>query len=214
MDVTAGSELEQDNSDISGQAFHQLGQILTALTTLQGSFDSKIRYDEAKERQIAALHQELLTYRQGLYQQILRPVLTDLIGIYDEIASQVAASQSDDTVRGSGFLLEMVEGILERYGATKYVCEEDDYDRSRQQVIDVEPTHDVELNKRVARQLRPGFEVDAKVLRPEWVVAYRYAPDTENTILGLIPGQKKGEEPWRASMSTESIWVPRTLASP
>ena len=103
MDVTAGSELEQDNSDISGQAFHQLGQILTALTTLQGSFDSKIRYDEAKERQIAALHQELLTYRQGLYQQILRPVLTDLIGIYDEIASQVAASQSDDTVRGSGF---------------------------------------------------------------------------------------------------------------
>ena len=108
----------------------------------------------------------------------------------------------------------MVEGILERYGATKYVCEEDDYDRSRQQVIDVEPTHDVELNKRVARQLRPGFEVDAKVLRPEWVVAYRYAPDTENTILGLIPGQKKGEEPWRASMSTESIWVPRTLASP
>jgi len=48
-------------------------------------------------------------------------------------------------------------------------------------VIDVEPTGQAELNKRVARRLRPGFEMDGKPLRLEWVVAYTYTPDTENT---------------------------------
>ena len=177
MDVTAGSEPELDDSDISGHSI-QLERILEALAALQGAFDSKIRYDEAKESQIAALHQELETHRQGLYQQILRPVLTDLIGIYDEIANHVAADENGDPVDSAESLMEMVEGVLERYSVTRYCCEGEDIDRARQRVIDVESTDDAELNRRLARRLRPGFELDGKVLRPEWVIAYRYAPDT------------------------------------
>ena len=176
MDVTAGGEPELDDSDISGQSI-QLERILKTLVALQGSFDSKIRYDEAKERQIATLHQELEAHRQGLYQQILRPVLTDLIRIYDEIANHFAAEENGGPVGGSGSLLEMVEGVLERYSVTRYRCEGEDIDRARQRVINVESTGDVELNRRLARRLRPGFELDGRVLRPEWVIAYRYAPD-------------------------------------
>jgi molecular chaperone GrpE (heat shock protein) len=177
VNVTAGGEPELDDSDISGQSI-QLERVLKTLATLQGSFDAKIRYDEAKERQIAALHQELETHRQGLYQQILRPVLTDLIGIYDEIANHLAAGENGDPVGGAGSLLEMVEGVLERYSVISYRCEGDDIDRARQRVIDVESTDDAELNRRLARRLRPGFELDGKILRPEWVIAYRHAPDT------------------------------------
>ncbi len=181
MDVTTGGQVKQDNSDIPGQdvqPIQRLEQIHAALTALQGSFDSKIRYDEAKEHQIAALHQELEAHRRGLYQQILRPVLIDVIGIYDVIANQ-AADESRDSGCGAGFLLEMVEGVLERYGVTGYRCEGDGIDRSRQRVIDVKPTGDPEFGKRLARRLRPGFELDGKVLRPEWVVAYRYTSGAE-----------------------------------
>ena len=183
MDVTsAGNGLEPDNSDMPGQEAGLLDQVLGALTALQESFDAKIRYDEVKERQIAAQHQELEKHRQGLYQQILGPVLADLIGIYDEIAKQIADSDSDDAVREMSFLpglLEMVEEVLGRYGAAKFACEGDGIDRSRQRVIDVQPTDVAELGRRLARRLRPGFEAGGKVIRPEWVIAYRYTPDTE-----------------------------------
>jgi molecular chaperone GrpE (heat shock protein) len=142
-------------------------EIAVALTAMRESFDAKIRYDEAKERQIAALHEELEAYRRGMYQQIMRPVLTDLVGIYDEIAG------ADDP--GKNPLLDLVTETLLRYGVTAFTCEGDRVDRSRQQVIDVETTSDPELDRRIARRLRPGFELDSKTLRPEWIAAYRYA---------------------------------------
>jgi molecular chaperone GrpE (heat shock protein) len=151
--------------------------IVAALTALRESFDAKIRYDEAKERQIAALHEELQEYRRGMYQQIMRPVLTDLVGIYDEIAGEGNPGKSP--------LLDLVQETLLRYGVTAFTCEGEHIDRSRQQVIDVETTGDPELDRQVARRLRPGFELDGRILRPEWIAAYRYAD-------GLA-------DPWRMS---------------
>lgn len=142
-------------------------EIVAALNGLRESFDAKIRYDEAKERQIAALHEELQAHRRGMYQQVMRPVLTDLVGIYDEIAGEDNPDKNP--------LLDLVEETLLRYGVTAFTCEGDRVDRSRQQVIDVETTSDPELDRQVARRLRPGFELDGKILRPEWIAAYRYA---------------------------------------
>lgn len=164
--TTTGPGLED-----SAAAPPEPGPVLAALTNLKACFDSKIRYDEAKERQITALHQELESHRQGLYQQILRPVLIDLVGIYD-----AAAEQPEGDARE--FLLETVDVVLERYGVTSYTCEGDGVDRARQKVIEVEQTSDPDLNRRLARRLRAGFELDGRVLRPEWIAAYRYSPDT------------------------------------
>jgi|SRR5580698_932647 molecular chaperone GrpE (heat shock protein) len=137
-----------------------------ALSALRESFDAKIRYDEVKDRQIAAMHEELEVHRRGMYQQIMRPVLTDLVGIYDEIAGDDNPDKNP--------LLDLVEETLLRYGVTAFTCEGDRVDRSRQQVIDVETTSDPELDRQIARRLRPGFELDGKTLRPEWIAAYRY----------------------------------------
>ena len=180
MDAASG-QAEPGLEEIAaeeGQDSGLLSAILAELMALKGSFDGKIRYDEAKERQIAMLHQELESHRQGLYQQILRPVLTDLVGLYDEVANQ-----ADD----ASWMLEMIEVVLERYSVTKYQCDGDSVDRARQRVIDVEQTGDIELNRRVARRLRPGFVSGGNVIRPEWVIAYRYSPDELNT-----PAKERG----------------------
>jgi molecular chaperone GrpE len=150
--------------------------ILAELRDLRKCFDSKIRYDDAKERQIEALHEELQGYRQGLYQQIMQPIVMDLIGIYDEAAGQlVRISGGPDA--GLGLLAEMVEEVLARYGVVRYQVDSDAIDRSRQKVIGTRDTADPELAKRLARRVRSGFEIKGKVIRPEWVEAYRRVPD-------------------------------------
>jgi molecular chaperone GrpE (heat shock protein) len=173
VDAATATRPEQGDAAVSPQ---DPDPVLAALADLKESFDSKIRYDEAKERQITVLHQELESHRQSLYQQILRPVLTDLVGIYDEVANQ-SGVEPQTVARES--LLETIEVVLERYGVTTYTCEGDGVDRVRQRVIDVDRTSDPGLNRRLARRLRTGFEVSGKVLRPEWVVAYRYVPDKD-----------------------------------
>lgn len=165
--ATTATRPEQEDSAVSPQ---DPDSMLAALADLKEYFDSKIRYDEAKERQITALHQELESHRQGLYQQILRPMLIDLVGIHDEAAGQPESAAQE-------FLLETIEVVLERYGVTRYTCDGDGVDRTRQRVIEVERTSDPGLNRRLARRLRTGFELGGKVLRPEWVVVYRYVPD-------------------------------------
>jgi molecular chaperone GrpE (heat shock protein) len=156
---------EQDTSDV-----------LAELRELRECFDSKIRYDEVKERQIDALHEELQGFRQGLYRQIMQPVMNDLIGIYDEIADQLARP-ADGKTGGLDFLAEMVEEVLARYGVARYLVEGDVVDRSRQKVIGTQDTGDPGLSKLLARRVRPGFEMKGKVIRPEWVTAYRHVPD-------------------------------------
>lgn len=147
-------------------------EVLAALTALRAAFDAKIRYDEVREQRIAALHQELEEHRRGLYRQLMKPVLLDIIGLYDEIAKTGERA----------FLLDSVEEILRRYGVEAFACEDDTVDRSRQRVIDVTPAASKSDDRKVALRVRPGFEVDGKVLRPEWVVAYRYSSEeTEET---------------------------------
>jgi molecular chaperone GrpE (heat shock protein) len=170
-----------------------LAEILAELRELRERFDSKIRYDEAKERQIEALHEELQGYRQGLYRQILHPVLADLIGVYDEVAGQLSQANAASE-EGLKYLLEMVEMALDRHGAAKFTCEGDIIERSRQKVLNAEPTADPELDKRIARRLRPGFEFQGRVLRPEWVAAYRYEQASgaaeASTLAGPGPGHR------------------------
>jgi molecular chaperone GrpE len=172
---------ETSEQDVSADQRVVSGEILAGLRELRECFDSKLRYDQAKERQIDALHEELSGYRQGLYQQIMMPVMNDLIGIYDEVAGQLARLPDADP-GGLDFVFEMVETVLERYEVTRFSCEGEIIDRSRQKVIDTESTTDPELGKKLARRVRHGFEMKGKVIRPEWVVAYRY-----------VPGQAAGE---------------------
>lgn len=174
---SAETRPDQESSVALGPGADPLPELLLTLADLKEAFDSKIRYDEIKERQISELHKELESHRQGLYQQILRPVLMDLIAIYDEANNRHAGDGPAAGDRGS--LLEMIEVVLDRYGVTKYVCEGQGLDRSRQKVISVERTDEPALNRSLARRLRPGFEAGGKVLRPEWVIAYRYEADGE-----------------------------------
>lgn len=178
-------QLADDSGALSQADPDLLRRIAAAVGDLQESFESKIRYDEVREHQVQAMHQELDSHRKGLYQQILKPVLTDLVGVYDDISSALPKPGTTGTASladGEGRLIRMmaslrdsVEEILERNGVTAFTAEGDVIDRSRQRVIELTGTDQPDLDRRLAARLRPGFELDGRVLRPEWVTAYRYS---------------------------------------
>jgi molecular chaperone GrpE (heat shock protein) len=161
-----------------------LERLLAAVTGLQRAFESKIRYDEVRERHVEALHQELEAHRRGLYQKILQPLLTDLVGIYDDMTNVLQGLQAPEADHEGGpaevlartitSLRDSIEEILSRNGVTRFMVEGDIIDRSRQRVIEVTETEQQVLDRRVACRLRTGFELNGNAFRPEWITAYRY----------------------------------------
>lgn len=170
----------------------ELSAILAALErmdadvrNLERQFESKLKYDQTKDRVIDSLHQELQQYRQGLHFVLLRPVLVDLIALYDDLG-QIADSSAADAAESSAMQVMLrnlvsfqatVEEILWRQDVEAFTVEGHTFDGKRQRSIHVEPTSDKDQDRWVARRLRKGFAYQERVLRPEIVTTYRFAGD-------------------------------------
>jgi molecular chaperone GrpE len=156
------------------------------LEALHQDFEAKLKYDEAKDRQLDTLHRELQAHRDDLYFKILRPVLMDLIAMYDDLHSIVrhedgrdSADLSDGEVRmrrNLASFAETIEEILERYGVSAFADEAEVVSPQRQRSIKQIETSDAGQDRRIAERLRKGFCHGDKVLRPELVATYRAAP--------------------------------------
>src|SRR5437879_2106397 len=81
----AAPTAEYKNVELIEQTFQGMQQLLTTMQGLKQDFETKVKYDESKERMIDTLHSELQSYREGLHFKILRPLFIDLISLYDDI---------------------------------------------------------------------------------------------------------------------------------
>lgn len=157
-----------------------LTDVLAEVQGLREIFDSKIRYDEVRARQVEALHSELEQYRRGLTHEFLRPVLSDLVRLHDDLAAHAEGADEAGRPDGAARIAEYVRGSIEetlaRNGVESYTVDEPTVDRRLQKVIGVVATDDPGLHRTVAQRARPGFRFDDKILRPEWVHAYQFDP--------------------------------------
>ncbi|HZS75893.1 MAG TPA: nucleotide exchange factor GrpE [Ktedonobacteraceae bacterium] len=171
-------------STIPPQLLQTLQTLVTEMQELRRDFDTKIKYDESKERQVDSLYQELQTHREGLHFKILRPLFTDLIAVYDDFGklieslshNGVDSSQTLDNLRS---FQETIDDILRRNGAESYSLEEDSYTPVKQRVLQVIETNDPAQDKKIARRIRRGFEYEGRVLRPELIAMYKFVPGKE-----------------------------------
>lgn len=154
--------------------------LLTQMQELRQAFDTKIKYDETKERQLDTLHKELQTYREGLHFKILRPLFIDLIAMHDDLdklmegfASTEAVPELARMIENLRSFQETVEDVLVRNGVEPYSLDGDTYVPNKQRVVQVVNTTDPVQDKLIARRLRKGFEYDGRVLRPELVTLFR-----------------------------------------
>ncbi|MGQ9889110.1 MAG: nucleotide exchange factor GrpE [Aggregatilineales bacterium] len=168
------AEVVQQRLDAVVNAVEAIAQ---AVSQLRMDFDTKIKYDESKDRTINALHQELQDYRADIVLKHQRPLVNDLISLYDDLGRMVAAG---GTVERLSDIRADIEAILARNGIEAYEMPGDTFDSAFQRVQQVVPTDIAEQDRRVAARVRCGFRYGDRVIRPELVNIFRYTPPTND----------------------------------
>lgn len=182
-DMQASVEpIEIEGVSTPDDALHGIPALLEEMQSLRQDFETKVKYDESKERLIDTLHKELQAYREDLHFKILRPVFIDLISMYDDFAKVIDAlckkapdSSADQEMQNLQSFQEMIEEILRRNGVEAFEVEEDLFLGSKQRIVRTVETIDPALDKRIARRVRRGFAYENRALRPEVVEVYKYA---------------------------------------
>lgn len=154
--------------------------LLTEMQELRQDFNTKIKYDETKERQLDSMHKELQTYREGLHFKLLRPLFIDLIAVHDDLDKLIEGLSSTETEQIPARMIDnlksfqdTVEDILFRNGVESYRLDSDAYVPNKQRVVQAINTTEPSQDKLIARRVRKGFEYDGRVLRPELVTIFR-----------------------------------------
>lgn len=170
------------HASTNAEILQQMHALLGGMQGLRQDFDTKVKYDESKERLIDMLHKELQTYREGMHFKILRPLFIDLIAMYDDLGRVVddlklkAEIAPPQVLQNFLSFQETVEEILQRNGVEPFYIEETHFVANKQRVLKLVATSNPALDKQVARRVRKGFAYDTRILRPEVVEIYKYVP--------------------------------------
>lgn len=160
--------------------------LLVMMRNLREDFDTKVKYDESKERVIESLHKELLVHREGLHFRVLRPIFLDLIVLYDDMGKLIDSISGDSSISTTQdvqrllILQGSIQEILRSNGVEAFITEEEIFLPARQRAQKVIPISNPAQDKHIARRARPGFEYEGKLLRHEMVEVYKYTPSATN----------------------------------
>jgi len=162
------------------QLFPAIKGIEQQLEDLANSFESKIKYDEHKNKVIDDLHQSLQDYRDGLLKKYLQRIFTDVIKIVDDARKLVGHYREqplseENNAKLLQYLEDMAQELEDMFaweGVEAFTTEGDTLEPTRQRVVNKIETDDPLKDKMIAQRLRPGYEWDGKVIRPEIVSIY------------------------------------------
>jgi len=133
------------------------------------------------------LYEEMQAYKKNFLTEAQRPLLLDLMMLYDSIdklrrnyertspVDAVALSQNLD-----GLQVE-AEEILLRVGVERMTATPDKLDISLQRAVSTVPTEHPEEHLLVVEQVRSGFVSGGQPLRKEQVVVKKYSPRTPSS---------------------------------
>jgi molecular chaperone GrpE len=168
------------------QMMKKMDAMLLEMKELGHGFEVKLKYDASKDKIIDNMHRELQDYREDLYARLLRPVVMDLISMHDDLGRILAAAPLSEGAsdgeknmrRNLESFLDSIEILLEKLEVQAFTVEGDGYVFGRQKVLRTILTTDPALDRKVAAHLRKGFESGGKVIRPEVIATFKYAPAT------------------------------------
>jgi molecular chaperone GrpE (heat shock protein) len=170
------------NSNDENEISYKLDHILSQLETLQGEFLSKLKNDAHKDKLIDLLHQEVQSYKSDLIKKHVQSMAVDVIKIIDDIRRISEHYKSIPPKKLDPqkllHLLTRIPGDLEDIffyqGVKPFFCSGNEFDATRQRVLKRVATTNASLDNKVAKSLKPGYELDNRVIRPEIVAVYLY----------------------------------------
>jgi molecular chaperone GrpE (heat shock protein) len=161
------------------------GQLIQLVNEQNTMFKTKISYDDQKEKIIDKMHEDLQTLRSGLYQNLIRPVLIDVIRIRDNMRRMEADINKknpdgmvpikiiSDYYLDLGDLLEghNVE-ILEEKPETTFIP-------AKQKVVNRVVTDNRDLHGKIARSISSGYIYNGQVISQQRVDVYVFDDSNE-----------------------------------
>jgi len=177
---TAEEAPEEAAKESMAQLFPAIKGVERQLEELANAFESKIKYDEHKNKVIDDLHQSLQDYRDGLLKKYLQRIFTDVIKIVDDVRKLAGHYREqpfseENNAKLLQYLEDMAQELEDMFGwegVEAFTTEGDALEPTRQRVINKIETDDPLKDKTIAQRLRPGYEWDGKVIRPEIVSIY------------------------------------------
>lgn len=168
------SEIPEDEISL-----HELSE---EIKTLRALVEKKLFVEGYKDNLINSMSDELRTYKDGMYEKILKPVLVDVIEIVNDLHRMIRtySNKNEETVDRNKFVSILsiyesdLEEILEKYDVNIVMVEGNEFDARKQKVVKVIDTEDEGLHRMIAERLLKGFELNGKMIAPEKVNVYRY----------------------------------------
>ncbi len=143
-----------------------------------------------------ALHSELKTYKDGfILESILRPVIRDLISVYDEMSAvhrqltaTISSFEEKEIVGGAIRLLENMKNavmnldhnvhfileVLERMEVSICAVAVGKLDKRSQKAVAVELTECPDEDQDIVKSTKRGFQWKDRIVRPEEVVIKKW----------------------------------------
>lgn len=175
-------QIEHIDESVEQQILSGMDNILADVAALHQTIEERLTYDRVKEEAFNRLYAEVEEVRQERNFQQLRPLLVDLILLYDRI--ELGIQQVDETARDFSDIVQLLKSfrdevleILYRRDVEAIVVESSTFDRTLQQVIKLQPTDLADKHNQVARVVRRGFRYRNRILRSEEVIVNNYKTD-------------------------------------
>lgn len=152
------------------------------ISRLTDLFETKINVDAHKNKVIDNLHGELQTFREGIIKKQFYSFVTDVIKVIDDIRKfkrhyddmPLTAENMDSLLNFLGGIASDIEDLFSWQGVVPFCCDKGMLDTARQRVINKIECDDPALDRMVEQSIRPGYEWDGRVIRPEMVSVYTY----------------------------------------
>lgn len=179
LEETVEEPVESADGSLEQQILFGMDSIHAEVTALHQIVAERLTYDRVKEEAFNRLYAEVEEVRQERSFQQLRPLLMDLILLYDRIETgirnidELKESIPDIPQLLRSFSDEVLE-ILYRREVEVIVVEAPTFDRTLQQVIKLQPTAFANEHNQVARVVRRGFRHHKRILRFEEVIVSDY----------------------------------------
>jgi len=150
------------------------------LDRLQEDFKTKLSDDTLKQKTIDRLHEELQDYKNDILKTQFESSVLDAIKIIDDLRKLTRHYRDMDSASTNPEkLLDFLEGIPEEIeeilywqGIRPFSCSGDTFDPTRQRILKKVGTSEPDKDKLIAEHIRPGYEWNGKVLRPEMIAVF------------------------------------------
>lgn len=156
-----------------------IDRIGTQVEELSNAFRARLSYDKAKEEAFDRLYTELDATKKSAAQDSIRPLLLDLVLLYDRMEQMHQQAASGEGLVSAEAVASFVGELLEvlfRRDVSLIESQSGCFDSTYQKAVGVLDVQDPADHQKVDRVVRRGFKLVDRILRPEEVVVRRFVP--------------------------------------